>query len=661
LAGAGRKGRYWADEVVVNNAVRPWWGTLVLFAAKPGGGGGGSDLYRTDSRTAFLAQALQSFTYDYDGNLTSDGVWDYGYDAENRLIWMETNSNALTYSFPHRVLQFKYDYAGRRVQKRVINGATSAEISSRRYLYDGWNLVAEYEAPSGTSLGSIVRSYTWGLDIVSSLGGAGGVGALLQITDHGSGKTFLPTYDGNGNVVALLNGSTGAVGATYEYSPFGETVRAQVADSVLAEQPFRFSTKFTDLETGLVYYGLRYYEPKNGRFINRDPMGEGGGLNLYGFCGNNGVNRWDLLGLVENGNYEVVQDEYGWMSTAVDASGNKGEWRFGNEIDANNWGAAWVHYRLDTVGARLVLTEEYIAAAEAHNNPTPAPAPRDYGISGDVVFVSAGITYTFIGVNSGTDAMFDYLDSVGNISSQYNNYYQGPEDDPGGEEGGMIGGLGTFTAIVDGVVLGTMDRDAVTVSQIAAHQQGGVASAPTAAPNSAGIASSGDGMYSDGSIPYVTRGGEAGAVGRNGVPATITLANQNAINAPGGKLTLAQANDHYRNGGGVPIQVDAQQYDFSAVNPNGFVNGRQPYTFPSKTSADFLVNGTITLQLGSGGQTFRVLNDRYDFDMHSWTAQPFRNLATLGANVIANPTGSSSAQPFDIIFRGNLPLPPPRK
>jgi len=49
-------------------------------------------------------------------------------------------------------------------------------------------------------------------------------------------------------------------------------------------------------ETGLVYYGHRFYSPSLGRFINRDPIEEQGGLNLYGFCGNNTVNRWDVLG-----------------------------------------------------------------------------------------------------------------------------------------------------------------------------------------------------------------------------------------------------------------------------------------------------------------------------------------------------------------------------
>ncbi len=70
----------------------------------------------------------------------------------------------------------------------------------------------------------------------------------------------------------------------------------QINDADAKDVSFRFSTKFTDTETGLVYYGQRYYNPTLGRFINKDPIEESGGLNLYGFAGNDGVNRWDYLG-----------------------------------------------------------------------------------------------------------------------------------------------------------------------------------------------------------------------------------------------------------------------------------------------------------------------------------------------------------------------------
>jgi RHS repeat-associated protein len=61
---------------------------------------------------------------------------------------------------------------------------------------------------------------------------------------------------------------------------------------------FRFSTKLTDEFTGLSYYGYRYYSPGTGRWLNADPLGEDGGLNLYGFIGNNGINGVDALGLI---------------------------------------------------------------------------------------------------------------------------------------------------------------------------------------------------------------------------------------------------------------------------------------------------------------------------------------------------------------------------
>lgn len=102
-------------------------------------------------------------------------------------------------------------------------------------------------------------------------------------------------FDGNGNVMGMIKASSGSIHAAYEYDAFGNTLRA--TGSYAGSNLFRFSTKFTDTETCLVYYGLRYYSPTLGRFINKDPIEEQGGLNLYGFVGNDGVNRWDYLGM----------------------------------------------------------------------------------------------------------------------------------------------------------------------------------------------------------------------------------------------------------------------------------------------------------------------------------------------------------------------------
>lgn len=96
-------------------------------------------------------------------------------------------------------------------------------------------------------------------------------------------------------MAALLNADDGSVAACYEYSPFGEPLRCEGSYAKL--NPFRFSTKYHDDETTLVYFGRRYYHPWKGRFLGRDPREEAGGLNPYGFVLNNPVNAWDYLGM----------------------------------------------------------------------------------------------------------------------------------------------------------------------------------------------------------------------------------------------------------------------------------------------------------------------------------------------------------------------------
>jgi len=291
---AGKTDRAWGADIVPANLTSAVQGNAKIYAAIVGGGTGGKDLARIDTKPYFIPSQAQNFTYDLDGNLTGDGVWTYTYDAENRLVRMQSVfAQGQILGYPRLKLDFAYDYMGRRVQKTVYNLDSSTTTLARRFLYDGWNLLAELD---GTGA-NLKRSYTWGLDLVGDLTASGGVGALLQMYDYASNKTFYPTYDSNGNVMTLVNANTGAFAAVYEYDPYGNYLRADAQDAAVQDNPFRFSSKYTDLETGLVYYGLRYYSPNLGRFINKDPIEEAGGLNLYGFCANNAVNRWDYRGM----------------------------------------------------------------------------------------------------------------------------------------------------------------------------------------------------------------------------------------------------------------------------------------------------------------------------------------------------------------------------
>ena len=116
-----------------------------------------------------------------------------------------------------------------------------------------------------------------------------------------SGVHFV-AYDGNGNVAGLVKAADGTLTGRYEYGPFGEVIRA--TGLIAKFNPFRFSTKFQDDETDLLYYRYRYYNASTARWISRDPAGEEeGGPNLYGFLANDGVNSIDDLGLWDINRY----------------------------------------------------------------------------------------------------------------------------------------------------------------------------------------------------------------------------------------------------------------------------------------------------------------------------------------------------------------------
>ncbi len=138
-------------------------------------------------------------------------------------------------------------------------------------------------------------------------------------------------YDLHGNVTGYLDAS-GSVAARYEYNATGQVIASSGNASSFA---FGHSTQFTDPETGWVYFGLRFYNPKHGRFINRDPIHEQGGLNLYGYVQNSPTNGWDYLGLdpwMECFIFEKFNPgTNGWEET-----GRKCFLRFSSLPDSNN-------------------------------------------------------------------------------------------------------------------------------------------------------------------------------------------------------------------------------------------------------------------------------------------------------------------------------------
>ena len=143
-------------------------------------------------------------------------------------------------------------------------------------------------------------TYTLGNDLSCTLQGAGGIGGLLARTDNAQMIVGNPTAtayyfsDASGNVTSLVY-TNGMIAARYNYDPFGRTLA--MGRPIAPVNKRRFSSKLFADTCGLYSYGYRFYDPNSQRWLSRDLIGELGGLNLYGYVGNNPIMFYDSYGL----------------------------------------------------------------------------------------------------------------------------------------------------------------------------------------------------------------------------------------------------------------------------------------------------------------------------------------------------------------------------
>ena len=169
-------------------------------------------------------------------------------------------------------ITYKYDPSGRRIEKNVDGYKT-------RYVYDGGNVIAEYDGNN-----NLTRKYIHGPCVDEMV-------CMIDVAD--SSAVYYYHYNALGSVVALSD-STGDTVQTYEYSVYGQVA---ASDPNFTANPYMFTGRRFDYETGLYYYRARYYNPYIGRFLQTDPIGYGDGINWYAYCGNNPLNFIDPLGL----------------------------------------------------------------------------------------------------------------------------------------------------------------------------------------------------------------------------------------------------------------------------------------------------------------------------------------------------------------------------
>jgi RHS repeat-associated protein len=209
----------------------------------------GNSFNAANQMVAFNGTAL---TYDANGNLTNDGTNTYAWDERNRLVGMSGS--------PSGPASFAYDPFGRRASKTV--GGTTTQFQ-----YDGNRVVQEIQPGAG--------------NVLTDMG--------FSRTDLSGNMTFLG--DLLGSVIALAS-DAGAVDTQYSYEPFG----ASLASGAASSNPYQFAFHQND-GTGLYYYSARYYSPALARFISEDPSGTRGGINLYGYAGDQPVTFEDSTGL----------------------------------------------------------------------------------------------------------------------------------------------------------------------------------------------------------------------------------------------------------------------------------------------------------------------------------------------------------------------------
>jgi len=279
--------------------------------------------FSTNNYQVVIPPASGSFTYDLNGNLLTDGIHTFGWDAKNQLVSIIYNAGANAGNHT----EFTYNGLGQRVSIIERTGTTIGSgtiTSTKQYLWSGSTIMEERNASN-----IVTKRY---------------FGSGEQRISGSTPTNYFYTFDHLGSIREMIASDGATIAARYSYDPYGRAT--PVSGSISCDFEYAGMYMHPDLPgvpaTGVTTPGLnltqfRAYNPNLGRWISRDPSGESSGFNLYAYCSDSPVSRIDPLGLDDSDNqsddFDSMQD---LMDEMNDIFGDDGDGGPGACVDGDS-------------------------------------------------------------------------------------------------------------------------------------------------------------------------------------------------------------------------------------------------------------------------------------------------------------------------------------
>ncbi len=354
------------------------------------------------------SSAVPNYNYNVSNELTSNSNGSYTYDANGNTL-SDPSGKSYTWDFENRLTQaivpgtnggtttFKYDPFGRRIEK-ISPNFTSV------FVYDGPNLI---ETTNGS--GSEIASYMQTREIDTPLAESRG------------GTADYYEQDGLGSITSLSS-SAGAVANTYTYDSFGNLTNS----TGTLRNPFQYTAREFDTETGIYYYRERYYDPVSGRFLSEDPLRFKTNVNFYPYAVNDPTRFNDPMGL----SAQDVQRIFGACQNCTDQLTKNGE-----RLAGTGWPSDWANNIISSLTLGRVFsgcTRQADLTASCLNFPS---SPYDSQWNFTVESTEWGFHHVTMGRSN------DPSDPIIICDPWRNTHYTVPSG-PGSSGGGGFGGGG---------------------------------------------------------------------------------------------------------------------------------------------------------------------------------------------------------------------------